>query len=61
MVLKSAMLSVLKTQDSAMENRDFSSQWFGIGEDESCIDEELEWHIDELKATRGLLENCYLD
>jgi len=50
MVLKSAMLSVLKTQDSAMENRDFSSQWFGIGEDESCIDEELEWHIDELKA-----------
>lgn len=49
MVLKSAMLSVLKSQDSVTENRDFSSQWFGIGDD-SCVDEELEWHIEELKA-----------
>lgn len=50
MVLKSAILSVLKTQDSVTENRDFSSQWFGVVEDESGIDEELEWHIEELKA-----------
>ncbi|MCW8328273.1 response regulator [Photobacterium sp. SDRW27] len=50
MVLKSAILSVLKSQDSATETRDFSSQWFGVVEDESGIDEELEWHIEELKA-----------
>lgn len=50
MVLKSAILSVLKSQDSATETRDFSSQWFGVIEDESGIDEELAWHIEELKA-----------
>ncbi|WP_299013487.1 response regulator [uncultured Photobacterium sp.] len=50
MVLKSAILSVLKSQDSVTENRDFSSQWFGVSQDESGIDEELEWHIEELKA-----------
>ena len=50
MVLKSAILSVLKSQDSVNETRDFASQWFGVVDDESGIDEELAWHIDELKA-----------
>lgn len=50
MVLKSAILSVLKSQDSAIESKDFSTQWFGGVEDESGIDEELAWHIEELKA-----------
>lgn len=50
MVLKSAILQVLKSQDTVSENRDFSSQWFGVSEDESGIDEELEWHLEELRA-----------
>ncbi|KLV03989.1 chemotaxis protein CheY [Photobacterium aquae] len=50
MVLKSALLSVMGSQDSATEgSRDFSSQWVNV-DDETVIDEELEWHIDELKA-----------
>lgn len=59
MVLQSALLSVLKSQDCCTESRDFSSQWFGVGEDSSVVDEELEWHIQELqsnpKAARELL------
>ncbi|UTV26945.1 response regulator [Photobacterium atrarenae] len=50
MVLKSAMLSVLRSEDSVADNRDFASQWFEVGEENSGIDEELEWHIEELKA-----------
>ncbi|MGF1723451.1 response regulator [Photobacterium nomapromontoriensis] len=49
MVLKSALLSVLKTQDSITGHNDFSSQWISL-EDETVIDEELEWHIEELKS-----------
>ncbi|MGF1684947.1 response regulator [Photobacterium minamisatsumaniensis] len=49
MVLKSAMLSVLKLHDSVVDSGDFSSQWVSI-DDETVIDEELEWHIEELKA-----------
>ncbi|MGF1701412.1 response regulator [Photobacterium makurazakiensis] len=49
MVLKSAMLSVLKLHDSVVDGGDFSSQWVSI-DDETVIDEELEWHIEELKA-----------
>lgn len=49
MVLKSALLSVLKSQDSVTTHGDFSSQWISV-DDETIIDEELEWHIKELKA-----------
>ncbi len=49
MVLKASLLSVLKAQDSSEEGRDFTNQWFGAGEDKSVIDEELEWHIQELQ------------
>ncbi|OAN13827.1 two-component system response regulator [Photobacterium jeanii] len=59
MVLKSAMLSVLKSEDSAVAEQDFSNNWFNIGDDGVDIDEELEWHIKELqanpKAARELL------
>ncbi|PSW19460.1 two-component system response regulator [Photobacterium sanctipauli] len=49
MVLKSAMLSVLKLHDTVTEGGDFSSLWISV-EDETVVDEELEWHIEELKA-----------
>ena len=49
MVLKSAIMSVLKSEDSVTENQGFSSQWVNIDE-ETVVDEELEWHIEELKA-----------
>ncbi|MGF1689040.1 response regulator [Photobacterium japonica] len=49
MVLKSALLSVLKSQDCVASHGDFSSQWISV-DDETVIDEELEWHIEELKA-----------
>lgn len=58
MVLKSAILSVLKSQDSITGASGFSSQWVSV-DDEAIIDEELEWHIEELKtnprAARELL------
>ncbi len=59
MVLKSAMLSVLKSQDSSVAEQDFSNTWFNVADDGGAVDEELEWHIKELqdnpKAARELL------
>lgn len=60
MTLKSAITSVLKMQDSAkQQQQDFSQRWLVDGDDAGLVEEELQWHISELKnnpqAARELL------
>lgn len=60
MTLKSSIVSVLKMQDSARQNQqDFSQRWLMDGDDAGLVEEELQWHISELKtnpqAARELL------
>ncbi len=60
LMLKSSMLSVLRTQNSAMHDRqDFSNRWFATSEESEPVEEELAWHLKELqnnpKAARDLL------
>lgn len=60
MILKSAIISVLKMQDSARQKQqDFSQRWVIDGDDSGLVEEELQWHISELKnnpqAARELL------
>ncbi|CEO38507.1 response regulator [Photobacterium kishitanii] len=60
MTLKSAIVSVLKMQDSAQQKQqDFSQRWVTDGDDSGLVEEELQWHISELKndpqAARELL------
>ncbi|UIP27180.1 response regulator [Photobacterium sp. TLY01] len=47
MVLKAALMSVLKAQENTTEYTDFSSQ---LLQHDSTVDEELQWHIDELES-----------
>jgi CheY-like chemotaxis protein len=60
MTLKSSIVSVLKMQDSARQKQqDFSQRWVIDGDDAGLVEEELQWHISELKsnpqAARDLL------
>ncbi|WP_330959020.1 response regulator [Photobacterium sp. 53610] len=47
MVLKSAMMSVLKAQENSAEYSEFSSQ---LLQHDVAVDEELQWHLEELES-----------
>ncbi|MDO6707141.1 response regulator [Photobacterium sp. 1_MG-2023] len=47
MVLKAALMSVLKAQDNSAEYSDFSSQ---LLQHDTAVDDELKWHIEELES-----------
>lgn len=60
LILQSAMVSVLKAQDSLSHyHHDFSSRWISVTDEKEPIEEELEWRIKELEqnpqAARDLL------